>query len=115
MTQPRPDAGPADGALEPVQPASTSALEPPPPGGRGASSDPAPIEAAGALPAVPGHPPVTTPVPIPATWVGVLPGVQLAQRPHRRGDTFGWPANAAPSKPEGEVDTRPSIARGGIA
>jgi hypothetical protein len=108
MTQPRPD----DGALEPVQPASSTGLEPPPPGGR---SDDLPIPAAGALPAVPGHPPVTTPVPIPAGQIGVLPGVQLAQRPRRRGDTFGWPANAAPSKPEGEVDTRPIIARGGIA
>jgi hypothetical protein len=108
MTQPRPD----DGALEPVQPPSATTLEPPPPGGR---SDHPPITAAGALPAVPGHPPVTTPVPIPAAPIGVLPGVQLAQRPRRRGDTFGWPANAAPSKPEGEVDTRPTIARGGIA
>jgi hypothetical protein len=108
MTQPRPD----DGALEPVQPPSATTLEPPPPGGR---SDHPPIAAAGALPAVPGHPPVTTPVPIPAARIGVLPGVQLAQRPRRRGDTFGWPANAAPSKPEGEVDTRPTIARGGIA
>ncbi|HET9187193.1 MAG TPA: hypothetical protein VFN80_04520 [Acidothermaceae bacterium] len=108
MTEPRPD----DGALEPVEPASLTALEPPPPGGR---SELAPMSASGQLPAVPGHPPVTTPVPIPAGQVGVLPGVQLAQRPRRRGDTFGWPANAAPSKPEGEVDTRPIIRRGGIA
>jgi len=108
MTQPRPD----DGVLEPVEPQSSISLEPPPPGGHSAA---AAIPAAGALPAVPGHPPVTTPVPIPAGRVGVLPGVQLAQRPRRRGDTFGWPANAAPSKPEGEVDTRPNIARGGIA
>jgi hypothetical protein len=47
-------------------------------------------------------------VPVPAEAVGIhLPGVQLAQRPRHRGDGFGWPANAAPGKPEGEVDTRP--------
>jgi len=51
---------------------------------------------------------VTTSVPVPAEAVGInLPGVQLAQRPRHRGDGFGWPANAAPGKPEGEVDTRP--------
>jgi hypothetical protein len=49
-----------------------------------------------------------TSVPVPAEAVGIhLPGVQLAQRPRHRGDGFGWPANAAPGKPEGEVDTRP--------
>jgi hypothetical protein len=57
---------------------------------------------------VPASPLVTTSVPVPAEAVGTnLPGVQLGQRPRRRGDTFGWPANAAPGKPEGEVDTRP--------
>ena len=56
---------------------------------------------------VPGMPPVSTSVPVPAEALGTnLPGVQLGQRPRRRGDNFGWPANAAPGKPEGEVDTR---------
>ena len=60
------------------------------------------------MPAVPGTQPVSTAVPVPAVAFGhALPGVQLAQRPRRRGDSFGWPANAAPGKPEGEVDTRP--------
>jgi hypothetical protein len=45
---------------------------------------------------------------VPAEPLGKgLPGVQLSQRPRRHGDNFGWPANAAPGKPEGEVDTRP--------
>lgn len=66
------------------------------------------LPAVGALPAVPGEPPVSTPTPVPADHFGAhLPGVQLAQHPRRRGDSFGWPANAAPGKPEGEVDTRP--------
>jgi hypothetical protein len=79
--------------------------QPLPPGGR---SELVPVVAEGAVPAVPGTPPVSTAVPLPAEAVGKdLPGVQLSQRPRRRGDTFGWPANAAPGKPEGEVDTRP--------
>jgi hypothetical protein len=79
--------------------------EPLPPGGR-AELEPAIAE--GAVPAIPGAPPVSTSVPIPARPLGTeLAGVQLAQRPRHRGDTFGWPANAAPGKPEGEVDTRP--------
>jgi len=106
MTEPRHD----DGMLEPIEPAPTqrgrSLVEPPPPGGR---TEIERIPAAGPLPAVPGQPPVTTAVPVPAGRIGEsLPGVQLAQRPRRRGDTFGWPANAAPGKPEGEVDTRPT-------
>jgi len=88
-----------------TQPRNDAALEPLPPGGR---SEVAPLPVSGAVPAVPGAPPVSTPVPIPAGHVGQhLPGVQLAQRSRRPGDTFGWPANAAPGKPEGEVDTRP--------
>lgn len=78
--------------------------EPLPPGGR---SEVEPLPVAGALPSVPGTPPVSTAVPLPAEPLGkTLPGVQLSQRPRRRGDSFGWPANAAPGKPEGEVDTR---------
>jgi hypothetical protein len=101
MTEPRHD----DGVLEPIEPEREAFVEPPPPGGRTEIDR---IPATGPLPAVPGQPPVTTAVPVPAGRVGQsLPGVQLAQRPRRRGDTFGWPANAAPSKPEGEVDTRP--------
>jgi hypothetical protein len=101
MTQPRNDA-----VLEPTEPTRpTSAVEPPPPGGR---SELAPLPATGALPTVPGTPPVSTAVPVPAARIGKsIPGVQLSQRPRRRGDSFGWPANAAPGKPEGEVDTRP--------
>jgi len=69
---------------------------------------PAPPPSAPAIPAAPASPLVTTSVPVPAEAVGInLPGVQLAQRPRHRGDGFGWPANAAPGKPEGEVDTRP--------
>ncbi|MCL6536979.1 MAG: hypothetical protein K6T28_00040 [Acidothermus sp.] len=50
---------------------------------------------------------MTTPVPAPGDRpTASLPGVQLGQRPRRPTDTFGWPANAAPGKPEGEVDTR---------
>jgi hypothetical protein len=94
MTEPRTDVAP------PARP-----VEPPPPGGHGELER---LPVAGAVPAVPGTPPVVTTVPIPATRIGqTLPGVQLAQRIRRQGDTFGWPANAAPSKPEGEVDTRP--------
>ena len=101
-----------DQPVIPVSPATKASVvgpagpgDPPPPGGR---SEVAPIRAAGALPTVPGAPPVSTTIPVPAARAGLtLPGVQLAQRPRRRGDTFGWPANAAPSKPEGEVDTRP--------
>ena len=79
--------------------------EPLPPGGR---SEVEPAVAEGAVPAIPGAPPVSTSVPVPAQALGhELAGVQLAQRPRHRGDTFGWPANAAPGKPEGEVDTRP--------
>jgi hypothetical protein len=79
--------------------------EPPAPGGH---SEPPARVAAGALPAVAGTPPVTTATPALAGTAGEsLPGVELAQHPRRRGDTFGWPANAAPGKPEGEVDTRP--------
>lgn len=101
MTQPRNDA-----VLEPTEPArSASAIAPPPPGGR---TELAPLAAAGALPTVPGNPPVSTAVPVPAAPVGKwLPGVQLSRRPRHRGDSFGWPSNAAPGKPEGEVDTRP--------
>jgi hypothetical protein len=85
--------------------ALSAAADPLPPGGR---SDLEPVIAEGALPAVPGAPPVSTAVPVPAEALGTnLPGVQLSQRPRHRGDTFGWPANAAPGKPEGEVDTRP--------
>jgi len=84
---------------------SGAAIEPLPPGGR---SEPTPLTARGAVPAVPGTPPVSTSTPVPADEPGAhLPGVQLAQRPRRRGDSFGWPSNAAPGKPEGEVDTRP--------
>ena len=80
------------------------AAEPRPPGGR---SEVEPLPVAGALPSVPGTPPVSAAVPLPAEPLGkMLPGVQLSQRPRRRGDSFGWPANAAPGKPEGEVDTR---------
>jgi hypothetical protein len=70
---------------------------------------PAPPVSPAVVPAVPpASPLVTTSVPVPAEAVGIhLPGVQLAQRPRHRGDGFGWPANAAPGKPEGEVDTRP--------
>ncbi|MDQ1485311.1 MAG: hypothetical protein QOJ62_1004 [Actinomycetota bacterium] len=83
----------------------SAAVEPRPPGGR-IEAEPLPVR--GALPAVPGAPPVSTSVPVPAEPPGkALPGVQLGQRPRRRGDNFGWPANAAPGKPEGEVDTRP--------
>ncbi len=79
--------------------------QPLPPGGH-AELEPAVAE--GAVPAIPGAPPVSTSVPVPAGELGThLPGVQLSQRPRHRGDTFGWPANAAPGKPEGEVDTRP--------
>jgi hypothetical protein len=79
--------------------------QPLPPGGR-AELEPAVAE--GDVPAIPGAPPVSTSVPVPAEAPGTqLPGVQLGQRPRHRGDTFGWPANAAPGKPEGEVDTRP--------
>ena len=82
-----------------------AAIEPLTPGGR-SELQPLPVE--GAVPAVPGAPPVSTPVPIPAERAGAhIPGVQLAQRSRRPGDSFGWPANAAPGKPEGEVDTRP--------
>jgi hypothetical protein len=89
---------PAD--LVPVAP------QPLPPGGRSVL-EPAVAEG-GAVPAIPGAPPVSTSVPVPAEALGTqLPGVQLGQRPRHRGDTFGWPANAAPGKPEGEVDTRP--------
>jgi|GEM_PF-3065219 hypothetical protein len=83
--------------------------DPLPPGGRSGLE---PLPAKGALPAVggahvPGMPPVSTSVPVPAEALGTnLPGVLLGQRPRRRGDSFGWPANAAPGKPEGEVDTR---------
>jgi hypothetical protein len=88
-----------------TQPRNDAAVEPLPPGGR---SELAPLPAKGAVPGVPGAPPVSTPVPVPAEAPGAhLPGVQLAQRARRRGDSFGWPANAAPGKPEGEVDTRP--------
>jgi hypothetical protein len=88
-----------------TQPRNDAATEPLAPGGR---SEVAPVSAEGAVPAVPGAPPVSTTVPIPADRPGAhLPGTQLAQRSRRRGDTFGWPANAAPGKPEGEVDTRP--------
>jgi len=74
-----------------------------PPGGHGTSVG----RPAGSLHPLPGRPPVTTPVPVPGNWpTRTLPGVQLAQRPRRTGDSFGWPANAAPGKPEGEVDTR---------
>jgi hypothetical protein len=80
-------------------------VEPLPPGGR---SELEPAVAEGAVPAIPGAPPVSTAVPVPGEALGAqLPGVQLGQRPRHRGDTFGWPANAAPGKPEGEVDTRP--------
>lgn len=85
--------------------ATSRTVEPLPPGGH---SELVPLRAAGALPTVPGAPPVSTPVPVPAEPYGkLLPGVQLSQRPRRKGDGFGWPANAAPGKPEGEVDTRP--------
>jgi hypothetical protein len=81
-----------------------SETAPLPPGGR---AELEPVVADGAVPAT-GAPPVSTSVPVPAEPLGkLLPGVQLAQRPRHRGDTFGWPANAAPGKPEGEVDTRP--------
>jgi hypothetical protein len=92
-----------------VDAGSPSEVDPLPPGGR---SELEPVTAKGALPAVdgahvPGMPPVSTSVPVPAEAVGTnLPGVLLGQRPRRRGDSFGWPANAAPGKPEGEVDTR---------
>jgi hypothetical protein len=88
-----------------TQPRSEATSKPAAPGGR---SELAPIPVEGAVPAVPGAPPVSTTVPIPAEGYGAhIPGVQLAQRPRHRGDSFGWPANAAPGKPEGEVDTRP--------
>jgi hypothetical protein len=78
--------------------------EPLPPGGRSAYVPP---PAAGALPAGVGAPPITSAVPVPAVPVGQhIPGVQLSQRPRHPGDRFGWPSNAAPGKPEGEVDTR---------
>jgi hypothetical protein len=92
---------------QPARPAAPPAASPAPvaPGGR---SELEPVVAEGALPAVPGTPPVSTSVPVPAEPLGKgLPGVQLSQRPRRHGDNFGWPANAAPGKPEGEVDTRP--------
>jgi hypothetical protein len=93
----------------PVEPATAASVVtpsgPPAPGGR---SEIERVHAEGALPAVPGAPPVSTAIPVPAARAGLtLPGVQLGQRARRRGDTFGWPANAAPGKPEGEVDTRP--------
>ena len=89
----------------PAVPAPSQQVEPLPPGGR---SERTPRVARGAVPDVVGAPPVTTVVPIPARPFGTdVPGVLLAQRPRRRGDSFGWPANAAPGKPEGEVDTRP--------
>jgi hypothetical protein len=92
----------------PVRTAATGAVvkpgEPLPPGGR---SEYVPPPAAGALPAVVGAPPIASAVPVPAAPVGShIPGVQLGQRPRHPGDRFGWPANAAPGKPEGEVDTR---------
>jgi hypothetical protein len=69
---------------------------------------PAVPPAAGAVVHRPGTPPVTSTVPVPGAPPGTSkPGVQLSQRPRRRGDSFGWPSNAAPGKPEGEVDTRP--------
>ncbi|MDQ1463341.1 MAG: hypothetical protein QOC73_282 [Actinomycetota bacterium] len=87
----------------PAVPAVVTA-EPLPPGGR---SEVEALPVAGALPSIPGTPPVSAAVPLPAEPLGkALPGVQLSQRPRRRGDSFGWPANAAPGKPEGEVDTR---------
>jgi len=90
---------------ESKHPGPSAAVEPVPPGGR---TEVEPVPVSGAVPAVPGAPPVSTAVPVPAEPPGKsLPGVQLAQRPRRRGDSFGWPANAAPGKPEGEVDTRP--------
>jgi hypothetical protein len=99
MTQPRDSLEPAN----PLRPAPRS--EQPAPGGHAELQRQV---AHGAVPAVPGMPPVSTPVPVPASRPGhTVPGVQLAQRTRHRGDTFGWPANAAPGKPEGEVDTRP--------
>jgi hypothetical protein len=80
------------------------ATEPLAPGGH---SRPAPLVVEGAVPQAPGMPPVTAAVPVPAEPAGIrVAGVQIAQRPRHRGDHFGWPSNAAPGKPEGEVDTR---------
>ena len=97
MTQPR-------DALEPANPPRPpEPSEPPAPGGHAALQ-----LSSGAVSASPGMPPISTPIPVPASRPGhTVAGVQLAQRTRHRGDTFGWPANAAPGKPEGEVDTRP--------
>ena len=84
---------------------SNADLPAPPPGG---TTEPEVSVAAGTVAHRPGTPPVTSPVPVPGAKPGVSkPGVQLSQRPRRRGDSFGWPSNAVPGKPEGEVDTRP--------
>jgi hypothetical protein len=96
MTEDRPSAAVVPTAASP---------EPPPPGGR---RDVEPPAVKGGASVVPGTPPVAATIPLPAVPLGKgLPGVQLSQRPRRRGDGFGWPSNAAPGKPEGEVDTRP--------
>jgi hypothetical protein len=104
MTQ-SPETRPVRSSGAPVSTSRPDHLaEPLPPGGR---SDVVPPPAEGALPAVVGAPPVTSAVPVPGVPVGhQIPGVQLSQRPRRPGDRFGWPSNAAPGKPEGEVDTR---------